>query len=110
MCDFFFLNSFLEQGRVMALQPKVVFLFSWVNALWSTFLLRVIALLCQRENLANKYLCVYSLLQKALIRFSILFFEVHESYSTLNSSIPHYYEVCTLGSTAALRDITLIWH
>ena len=94
----------------MTLQSKVVFLFSLVGAYWNTLLLRVIALLRQREILANKYPCVYSLLQKALVLFSKLFFVVHYSYSPLNSSIPHYSEVSKLGSTVALRDITLIWH
>ena len=76
ICDLLFLNSFLEQGIVMALQPKVVFLFpggGWGGgACWNTLLLRVTALLYQREILANKYPCVYSLLQKALIIFSKL--------------------------------------
>ena len=94
----------------MALQPKVVFLFSLLGAWWNTLLLRVKALLCQREILANKYPCVYSLLQKALVLFSKLFFVVHYSYSPLNSRIPHNSEASKLGSTAALRDITLIWH
>ena len=51
--------------------------FYLVDACWITLLLRVIVLLCQREILANKYSCVYSLLQKALILFSKLFFLVH---------------------------------
>ena len=104
------LNSFLRQGRVMALQSKGVCLFSFVGACWNTLLLRNIALLCQREILANKYPCVYSLLQKALVLFSKLFFLVHYSYSPLNSSIPYYSAVSKLGSTAALKDITLICH
>ena len=94
----------------MTLQSKVVFPFSLVGAYWNTLLLRVIALLCQTEILANKYPCVYSLLQKALVLFSKLFFVVHYSYSPLNTSIPHYSEVSKLGSTVALRDVTLIWH
>ena len=94
----------------MALQSKVVFLFSLVGACWNTFLLRVIAPLCQTEILANKYPCIYSLLQKALLLFYKLFFVVHYSYSPLNSSIPHYSEVSKLGSIAALRDTTLILH
>ena len=94
----------------MTLQSKVVFLFSLVGAYWNTLLLRVIALLCLREILANKYPCVYSLLQKALVLLSKLFFVVHCSYSPLNSSIPHYSEGSKLGSTADLEDITLIWH
>ena len=94
----------------MALQTKVVFLFSLMAACWNTLFLRVIALLCQTEILAYKYPCVYSLLQKALVLFYKLFFVVHYSYSPLNSSIPHYSEVNKLGSTAALRDATLIWH
>ena len=94
----------------MALQSTVVFLFSLVGACWNTLLLRVIALLCQTEILANKHPCAYSLLQKALVLFYKLFFVVHYSYSPLNSSIPHYSEVSKVGSAAALRDITLIWH
>ena len=94
----------------MTLQSKVVFLFSLVGAYWNTLLLWVIALFCQREILANKYPCDYSLLQKALVLFSELFFVVHYSYSPLNSSIPRHSEVSKLGSTVALRDITLIWH
>ena len=50
----------------MTLISKVVFLFSLVGAYWNTLLLWVIALLCQREILANKYPCDYSLLQKVL--------------------------------------------
>ena len=53
----------------MTLQSKVVFFFL-VGAYGNTLLLRVIALLCQREILANMYLCVYSLFQKALVLFS----------------------------------------
>ena len=94
----------------MTLQSKVVFLFSLVGAYWNTLLLWVIALLCQREILANKYPCYYSLLQKALVLFSKLFFVVHYSYSPLNSGILRHSEVSKLGSTVALRDITLIWH
>ena len=94
----------------MVLQSKVVFLFSLVGAYWNALFPRVIALLCQREILANKYPCVYRLLQKALVLFSKLFFVVHYSYSPLNSSIPPYSEVSKLGSTVALRDIALIWH
>ena len=94
----------------MTLQSKVVFLFSLVDAYWNTLLLWVIALLCQREILANKYLCDCSLLQKVLVLFSKLFFVMHCSYSPLNSSIPHHSEVSKLGSTVALRDVTLIWH
>ena len=94
----------------MTLQSKVVFLFSLVGAYWNTLLPRVTALLCHREILANKYPCVYSLLQKVLVLFSKLFLMVHYNYSPLNSSIIHYYEVSKLGSTVALRDITLIWH
>ena len=60
----------------MTLQSKLVFLFSLVGAYWNTILLRVIALFCQRKILANKYPCVYSLLQKALVLFSKLFFVV----------------------------------
>ena len=96
-----FLILFLRQSRVMALQSKVVFLFSLVGACWNTLLRRVIALLCQTEILAKKYLCVYSLLQKALVLFYKLFFVVHYSYSPLNSGIPDYSEVSKLGSTAA---------
>ena len=44
-----------------------------VGACWNTLLLRIIAILCQSEILANKYPCVYSLPQKALILFSKLF-------------------------------------
>ena len=94
----------------MTLQSKVVFLFSLVGAYWNTLLLWIIALLCQREILANKCPCDYSLLQKALVVFSKLFFVVHCSYCSLNSSIPRYSEVSKLGSMVALRDITLIWH
>ena len=94
----------------MTLQSKVVFLFSLVGAYWNTLLLRIIALLCQREILANKYPCDYILFRKALVLFSKFFFVVHYSYSPLNSSIPHYSEVSKLGSTVALRDITLFWH
>ena len=94
----------------MTLQSKVVFLLSLVGAYWNTLLLWVIALLCQREILANKYPCDYSLPQKALVLFSKRFFMVHYSYSPLNSSMPCYSQVSTLGSTVALRDITLIWH
>ena len=94
----------------MAFQSKVVFLFSLVGACWNTLLLKNIALLCQREILANKYPCVYTLLQKALVLFSKLFFLVRYSYSPLNSNIPYHSAVSKLGSTAALRDITLIWH
>ena len=94
----------------MTLQSKVVFLFSWVDVFWNTLLLWVIALLCQREILANKYPYGCSLLQKVLVLFSKLFFVVHYSYSPLNSSIPRHSEVSRLGSTVALRDITLIWH
>ena len=94
----------------MTLQSKMVFLFSFVDAYWNILLLWVIALLCQREILANKYPCCYSLLQKALVLFSKLFLVVHYSYSPLNSSIPRHSEVSKLGSTVALSDITLIWH
>ena len=94
----------------MTLQSKVVFLFSLVGAYWNTLLLWVIALLSQREIFANKYPCYYSLLQKALVLFSKLFFVVHYSYSPLNSSILRHSEVSKLESTVALRDITLIWH
>ena len=94
----------------MTLQSKVVFLFSLVGTYWNTLLLWVIALLCQREILANKHSCYYSLLQKAFVLFSKLFFVVHYSYSPLNSSIPRHSEVSKLGSTVALRDIALIWH
>ena len=94
----------------MTLQSKVVFLFPWWVHIGTTLLLWVIALLCQREILANKYPCVYNLLQKALVLFSKLFFVVHYSESPLNSSIPHNSEVSKLGSAVALRDITLIWH
>ena len=82
---------------------------SLLGAYWNTLLLWVIALLCQKEILPNKHLCYYSLLQKALVLFSKLFFVVHYSYSPLNSSIPRHSEVSKLGSTVALRDITLIW-
>ena len=101
------LNSFLRQAKVMALQSKVVFRFSVVGVRWNTLLLRNIALLCKREILANKHPCVYSLLQMALFLFSKLFFLVHYSYNPLNSSIPYYFAVSKIGSTAALRDITL---
>ena len=94
----------------MTLQSKVVFLFSLVGAYWSTLLLWAIALLCQREMLANKYPCDYSLLQKVLVLFSKLVFVVHYSYSPLHGSIPRHSEVSKLRSTVALRDITLIWH
>ena len=92
----------------MTLQSKVVFLFSLVGAYWNTLLLWVIALLCQSEILANKYPCDYSLLQKVLVLFSKLFFVVDYSYSPLNISILRHSEVSKLGSTVALRDITLI--
>ena len=94
----------------MTFQSNVVFHFSLVDAYWNTLLLWVIALLCLREILANKYLCDYSLFQKALVLFSKLFFVVHYSYSPLNSSIPYYSEVSKLGSTVPLWDITFIWH
>ena len=94
----------------MTLHSKVVFLFSLVGEYWHTLLLWVIALLCQREILANKYPCDYSLLQKVLVLFSKLFFVVHYSYSPLDSSIPRHSEVSKLGRTVALRDITLIWN
>ena len=94
----------------MTLQSKVVFLFSLVGAYWNTLLLWVIALLCQREILANKHPCDCSLLQKVLVLFSKLFFVVHYSYSSLNSSIPRHSEVSKLGSTVALRYRILIWH
>ena len=61
-----------------------------------------------KKILANKYPCVCSLPQKALILFSKSFFAVHKSYSPLRSSIPRYSEISKLGSTATLRDITLI--
>ena len=51
----------------MTLQSKVVFLSSLVGSYWDTLLLMVIALLCHREILANKYPCVYRLLQKAWV-------------------------------------------
>ena len=69
---------------------------SLVGAYWNALLL------CQREILANKHPCYYSLLQKALVLFSKLFFVVHYSYSPLNSSIPRHSEVSKLGSTVAL--------
>ena len=94
----------------MTFQSKVVFLFSLVGAYWNTLLLWVITLLCHREILANKYPCDYSLLQKALVLFSKPFFVVHYSYSPMNSSILRHSEVSKLGSTVALRDITLTWH
>ena len=94
----------------MTLHSKVAYLFSLVGAYWYNLLLWVIALLCQREILANKDPCDYSLLQKVLVLFSKLFFVVHYSYSPLNSSIPRHSEVSKLGSTVSLRDITLIWH
>ena len=93
----------------MTLISKVVFLFSLVGAYWNTLLLWVIALLCQREILANKYPCDYSY-SKRYWFYSPNFFMVHYSYSPLNSSIPRHSEVSKLGSTVALRDITLIWH
>ena len=82
----------------MTLQSKVVFLSSLVGVYWNT-LLWVIVLLCKREILANKYPCDYSLLQKALVLFSKLFFVVHYSYIPLNSSILRYSEVSKLGSS-----------